>query len=148
VTSRLLRSADETAALGADIARALAGRAGAVLYLEGPLGSGKTTLARGLLRAVGVAGAIRSPTYTLLELYEPAGRRVVHLDLYRLNDARELEPLGLRDYPADRWWWLVEWPERAGARLPPPDLRVALSHDPAGRRATVAGPAAAALAGP
>jgi tRNA threonylcarbamoyladenosine biosynthesis protein TsaE len=142
VTARLLRNAEETAALGAAIARGLGDRTGAVIYLEGPLGAGKTTLVRGLLRALGVTGTIRSPTYTLLEPYEPGGRSVVHLDLYRLADPRELESLGLRDYPRERCWWLVEWPERGGARLPEPDLRLRLAHDPAGRRVELSGPAA------
>jgi tRNA threonylcarbamoyladenosine biosynthesis protein TsaE len=138
----LLRDAEETAALGAAIARALGERPGAVVHLEGPLGAGKTTLARGLLRALGVTGTIRSPTYTLLEPYELGARTVVHLDLYRLNDPRELEPLGLRDYPRERCWWLIEWPERGGDRLPPPDLQLRLAHQPDGRRATLAGPVA------
>jgi tRNA threonylcarbamoyladenosine biosynthesis protein TsaE len=138
----LLRDAEETAALGAAVARALAERPGAVVHLEGPLGAGKTTLARGLLRELGVTGTIRSPTYTLLEPYELGDRTVVHLDLYRLNDPRELEPLGLRDYPRERCWWLIEWPERGGDRLPPPDLQLRLSHDPGGRRACLDGPAA------
>ena len=144
----LLRTAEDTAALGAAVARALADRAGAVIYLEGPLGAGKTTLARGLLRALGVTGTIRSPTYTLLEPYEVAGRTLVHLDLYRLNDPRELESLGLRDYPRERCWWLIEWPERGGQRLPQPDLRLALAHDGAGRRVELAGPAAVAVMPP
>ena len=135
-----LRSADDTTALGAAIASALAGRAGAVIYLKGPLGAGKTTVARGLLRALGVRGTIRSPTYTLLEPYDCAGRTLVHLDLYRLKDATELEPLGLRDYPPEQCWWLIEWPERAAARLPAPDLAVTLAHDGAARRADLAGP--------
>lgn len=142
MTTLTLKSAEDTAALGAAVARALLDRAGAVLYLQGPLGAGKTTLARGLLRALGVQGAIRSPTYTLLEPYDIGGRTLVHLDLYRLNDERELEPLGLRDYPPERCWWLVEWPERGGARLPPADLVVTLAHDGATRRAALAGPAA------
>lgn len=145
MTALLLHSAEETAALGAAVAAALAGRAGAVVHLEGPLGAGKTTLARGLLRALGVTGAIRSPTYTLLEPYEISGRSLVHLDLYRLGGERELESLGLRDYPPERCWWLIEWPERAGGRLPPPDLRIELAHDPAGRRAALSGPAAASV---
>jgi tRNA threonylcarbamoyladenosine biosynthesis protein TsaE len=145
MTTLALRSPEDTAALGAAVARALAGRAGAVLYLQGPLGAGKTTLARGLLRALGVEGAIRSPTYTLLEPYEIGDRSLVHLDLYRLNDERELEPLGLRDYPPERCWWLVEWPERAGSRLPAADLVVTLTHEGAARRAGLAGPAAAAV---
>ena len=143
MTSLLLDDAEGTAALGASIARALAGRPGAVIYLEGPLGAGKTTLARGLLRELGVTGAIRSPTYTLLEPYEMSGRSLVHLDLYRLTDERELEPLGLRDYPPERCWWLIEWPERAAARLPPADLSVTLAHAGNGRRAELSG----ALAG-
>lgn len=141
----LLDNAEATASLGAAVAKALGNRAGGVVYLEGPLGAGKTTLARGLLRALGVSGAIRSPTYTLLEPYEIAGKSLVHLDLYRLVDERELEPLGLRDYPPERCWWLVEWPERGGGRLPASDLRIQLAHDAGGRRATVSGPLAAGL---
>lgn len=148
MSDRLLRSAEDTAALGAAIARALGDRPGAVIYLEGPLGAGKTTLARGLLRALGVQGTIRSPTYTLLEPYDASGRTLVHLDLYRLREPGELESLGLRDYPRERCWWLIEWPERAGDRLPEPDLRVVLAHDPAGRWARLAGPAAAAVGAP
>ena len=143
-----LRTADDTAALGASVAGALAGRAGAVIFLEGPLGAGKTTLARGLLRALGVTGAIRSPTYTLLEPYEIAGSSLIHLDLYRLAGERELEPLGLRDHPPERCWWLVEWPERGEGRLPPPDLRIALAHEAAGRSARLSGPAAALVRPP
>ena len=145
-----LGSAEDTAALGAAVAGALAGRSGGVVYLSGPLGAGKTTLARGVLRALGVRGAIRSPTYTLLEPYElaggGAGALLVHLDLYRLADERELEPLGLRDYPPERCWWLVEWPERAAGRLPPADLHVTLAHDGERRRAGLSGPLAAAVA--
>jgi tRNA threonylcarbamoyladenosine biosynthesis protein TsaE len=141
-----LRSADDTAALGAAIASALSGRVGAVIYLSGPLGAGKTTVARGLLRALGVQGVIRSPTYTLLEPYDCAGRTLVHLDLYRLKDDTELEPLGLRDYPPERCWWLIEWPERAARRLPGADLTVTLVHDGPMRRAELGGPQAAAVA--
>jgi tRNA threonylcarbamoyladenosine biosynthesis protein TsaE len=146
VTALQLPSAEATTALGAAIAVTLADRPGGVICLRGPLGAGKTTVARGLLRALGVRGAIRSPTYTLLEPYEMPGRTLVHLDLYRLADARELEPLGLRDYPPERCWWLIEWPERAAARLPPADLDATLSHDGAGRRAALGGPLAAGVA--
>jgi tRNA threonylcarbamoyladenosine biosynthesis protein TsaE len=142
----LLRSAEDTTALGAAIAATLADLPGGVIYLQGPLGAGKTTVARGLLRALGVSGAIRSPTYTLLEPYDAAGKLLVHLDLYRLNDERELEPLGLRDYPPERCWWLVEWPERAAGRMPPADLSVTLAHEANGRRAELAGPHAPAVA--
>ena len=146
MTSLALRSAEDTTALGAAIAAAIGDRPGGVIYLHGPLGAGKTTVARGLLRALGVRGAIRSPTYTLLEPYELPGRLLVHLDLYRLADERELEPLGLRDYPPERCWWLVEWPERAAARLPAADLSVVLSHEGDGRHAVLSGRPAAAVA--
>lgn len=146
MTPLALRSAEDTTALGAAIAAELAGGGGGVIELRGPLGAGKTTLARGLLRALGVTGAIRSPTYTLLEPYDIGGRALVHLDLYRLNDERELEPLGLRDYPAESCWWLVEWPERAGGRLPAADLVVTLSHEGPARSAALGGPLAAAVA--
>lgn len=111
----------------------------AVVHLHGDLGAGKSTLARAWLRALGVTGAIRSPTYTLVEHYSlaadpdpgPAGE-ALHLDLYRIGDGAELEFLGLDD--TDAALWLVEWPERGGASLPPADLRVALAIEGDGRR--------------
>lgn len=136
---KLLRSAAETEAYGASLAPIVQGRNGGVLYLEGALGAGKTTLTRGLLRALGVTGSIRSPTYTLLEPYEIGHRPLLHMDLYRLNDPLELEQLGLRDYPPSRCWWLVEWPERGAGLLPSPDLRIVLSHEPDGRGAVSTG---------
>lgn len=145
MNEHLLRSAEETAALGAQLAVALRARPGLVLYLEGPLGAGKTTLVRGLLRELGVTGTIRSPTYTLLEPYEVGGKTLIHLDLYRIKDASELEALGLRDYAPEACWWLIEWPEQGAPRLPPPELRVRLALDPQGRRASLSGPAAGAI---
>ncbi len=140
---KLLRSAAETEALGASLAPLVKRYPGGVLYLEGALGAGKTTLTRGLLRALGVRGSIRSPTYTLLEPYEIENRPLLHLDLYRLNDPRELEQIGLRDYSPSQCWWLVEWPERGAGFLPPPDLRIALSHESGGRSAVWSGMRAA-----
>jgi len=99
----------------------------AVLYLTGDLGAGKTTFARGFLHALGVSGAIHSPTYTLLEAYETASATVVHLDLYRLRDMAELEPLGLRDLAVPGHVWLVEWPERGAGGLPPADIQITFS---------------------
>jgi tRNA threonylcarbamoyladenosine biosynthesis protein TsaE len=119
----------ETEELGAKLATALPqGRdALTVVYLTGDLGAGKTTLARGFLHASGVSGTIHSPTYTLLESYETPAMTVVHLDLYRLRDPSELEPLGLRDLAKPGYVWLIEWAERGGAELPPADLEVRLA---------------------
>ena len=104
----------------------------AAVYLHGDLGAGKSTLARAWLRALGVTGTIRSPTYTLVERYPLAAGEALHLDLYRIGDGAELEFLGLDD--TDAALWLVEWPERAGHSLPAADLLVALSIEGDGRR--------------
>ncbi len=108
----------------------------AMVHLHGDLGAGKSTLARALLRALGVTGAIRSPTYTLVERYPLAsGGEALHLDLYRIGDAGELEFLGLD--AADAVLWLVEWPERGSRGLLPADLRVELGVDGMARSAAL-----------
>ena len=110
----------------------------AVMQLQGDLGAGKSTLARALLRALGVQGAIRSPTYTLVERYPLAdGHEAWHLDLYRIGNAQELDFLGLDEGSASLW--LVEWPERGAGALPPTDLEVALDIQGQGRRARLTG---------
>lgn len=86
--------------------------------LQGPLGSGKSTFARALLRSLGVSGRIKSPTYGVLELYPLAWGGALHLDLYRLQDPRELDALALRELRTPQRIGLVEWPERVGAALP------------------------------
>lgn len=127
----LLTDPAATDALGARVARQIAESAagGGVIYLHGPLGAGKTSFARALLRTLGVTGTVRSPTFTLMEIYETAAARVLHLDLYRLSGPGELYGLGLDEYPPDAWWWLVEWPECGAGVLPAPwlELRLALS---------------------
>ena len=132
----VLELADEAAtrALGAALATAAEG--GGVLLLHGDLGAGKTTLARGFLRARGHDGSVRSPTYTLLEPYLLADGAVYHLDLYRLADAGELEFLGLRDLDEPGATFLVEWPERGRGALPTADLEVTLDYAGSGRQAT------------
>lgn len=118
------------------LARALADTQppGAVVLLQGDLGAGKSTLARAWLRRLGVTGAIRSPTYTLVERYRlPAGGEAVHLDLYRIGDAGELEFLGLDD--AHAALWLVEWPRHGLGALPAADLEIELTLSGDGRRA-------------
>jgi tRNA threonylcarbamoyladenosine biosynthesis protein TsaE len=123
------KTAEETEAFGARLASARPQRDDlfGVVYLTGDLGAGKTTLARGFLRALGVAGAVRSPTYTLVEVYETGGLTTVHLDLYRLSDPAELDHLGLREWAQKGHLWLIEWPERGSGRLPGADLAVVLS---------------------
>jgi tRNA threonylcarbamoyladenosine biosynthesis protein TsaE len=106
-----------------------------VVYLHGDLGTGKTTLARGLLHALGEQGAVRSPTYGLLAEYTTPAGPVLHLDLYRLRSPSELVALGLADYLAGSRLWMIEWPEQAaGQGLPPADLEIALEVEGAGRR--------------
>jgi tRNA threonylcarbamoyladenosine biosynthesis protein TsaE len=122
------RSGEQTEALGARLAQAVPSLAdaAATVHLQGNLGSGKTTFARGMLHAFGVRGTVRSPTYTLLERYETRELVVVHLDLYRVRDPAELEHLGLRELHRPEHLWVIEWPERAGGRLPDPDVCVEL----------------------
>ena len=130
-----LPDADATARLAA--ALAASAPATAAVHLRGDLGAGKSTLARAWLRTLGVQGAIRSPTYTLVERYPlDDGREALHLDLYRIGDAGELEFLGLDG--VDAALWLVEWPERGGRGLPPPDLEVSLGISGSGRDAALA----------
>lgn len=133
-----LPDAEATAALGAALARTRPRPA--VVHLHGDLGAGKSTLARGLLRALGVAGAIRSPTYTLIEPYHlEDGEEAVHLDLYRIAAADELEFLGLDALAAQASLWLVEWPDRGLGALPEADLAVHLKVAGEGREARLEG---------
>ncbi len=99
-----------------------------VIYLQGDLGTGKTSLIRGLLRGLGHVGPVRSPTYTLLEPYELQSIYLYHLDLYRLADPEELELLGLRDLLEPQSVLCVEWPERGRGVLPQPDLTIRIEH--------------------
>lgn len=126
---------EQMQALGQAIGRAIdPAEAAAVVTLEGELGAGKTTLVGGILRAYGIPGPIRSPTYTLIEPYESAGeaagRQVYHLDLYRLVDPREVEPLGIRDLLTAGTVLLIEWPSRAAGALPAVDLEIRIDYLP------------------
>jgi tRNA threonylcarbamoyladenosine biosynthesis protein TsaE len=132
----LTHSGEETEALGARLlgARPVPGAPCRVVLLSGELGAGKSTFARGVLRALGAHGAIKSPSYTLVETYELQDVNAVHLDLYRLIDPAELEHLGLADYHRPGFLWLIEWPERGAGRLPAPDLRFEFSITEQGHR--------------
>jgi len=123
--------------VGAALARALGG--GMVITLEGDLGVGKTTLVRGVLRACGWTGGVKSPTYSLVEYYPFSSLYLYHFDFYRFADPSEWETAGLSDYFRSDSACLVEWPERVAGLLPTPDVRLVLAHLPqaAGRSLAV-----------
>ena len=97
-----------------------------LITLSGNLGAGKTTLTRGFIHAIGHEGAVKSPTYTLVEPYDINGRSIIHFDLYRLSDPEEFEFLGFRDYLDGSTLCLIEWPEKAKKFLPEPDLAISI----------------------
>ncbi len=127
-----------TQALGARIAASL--KVGDAVALEGDLGAGKTTLARAILHALGVTEEVPSPTFTLVQIYETPRLTVRHYDLYRIENAAEVEELGLEE-ALDDGAALIEWPERAISWLPADRLHVALSIEGAARNARISGPA-------
>ncbi|MCW8355477.1 tRNA (adenosine(37)-N6)-threonylcarbamoyltransferase complex ATPase subunit type 1 TsaE [Marinomonas pontica] len=122
-------------ALGGALSSVLLG--GGVVYLEGDLGMGKTTLVRGVLHGLGHTGPVKSPTYTLVEPYEMAALEVYHFDLYRVADAEELEFMGIRDYFTDDSLCLIEWAEMGRGILPEADLIVSLSLIKQGRHVVI-----------
>ncbi|ABM23508.1 MULTISPECIES: tRNA (adenosine(37)-N6)-threonylcarbamoyltransferase complex ATPase subunit type 1 TsaE [Shewanella] len=126
-----LNNEDDTIAVGQQLARYI--KAPLTLYLTGDLGAGKTTLSRGLIQGLGHQGAVKSPTYTLVEPYELNGVEIYHFDLYRLNDPEELEFMGIRDYFSDKSLCIVEWPDKGEGLLPDADIHLHLSYVNSGR---------------
>ena len=108
-------------------------RVGDVLHLLGPLGAGKTTVARGVLAGVGYSGAVKSPTYTIVEPYELSGKTIYHVDLYRLTTPCELDAMGFEAYYHSGAILLIEWPECGQGFLMPPTLEISLSYTEPGR---------------
>jgi tRNA threonylcarbamoyladenosine biosynthesis protein TsaE len=133
--SRYLAAEADTLALGAELARGL--KPGMVIYLAGQLGAGKTTLARGVLRGLGYGGKVKSPTFTLVELYKISRLYLYHFDFYRFDDPRELADAGFRDYFNPHSVCLVEWPEKAAAGLPAADVSVSMRLEATGRRVEI-----------
>lgn len=130
-----LIDAQATEALGAVLAQRL--EPGAVVHLSGDLGAGKTTLARGLLRALGVVGHIKSPTFTIVEPYNAPKFPVYHFDFYRFSDPAQWDEAGFDEYFDAASVVLVEWPERVAGKLTAPDLQVELAIADTGHSATL-----------
>lgn len=139
----MLSDESDTVALAQKLADLLCDRHAAMpkpggrIHLRGELGTGKTTLARALLRAAGVQGRIKSPSYALLESYNVSSLYFYHFDFYRFSDAQEWQDAGFREMLDENTIVLIEWPEQAGANLPPPDLDILLEHAGTGRRASI-----------
>ena len=129
-----LENESETEKLGGELAALVkTSDRGVTVFLDGDLGMGKTTLSRGVVRGLGHKGAVKSPTYTLVEPYEELEPPVYHFDLYRLGDPEELEYMGIRDYFSGQSFCLIEWPERGKGVLPDPDLEIHLERQGDGR---------------
>ncbi|MGJ0483678.1 MAG: tRNA (adenosine(37)-N6)-threonylcarbamoyltransferase complex ATPase subunit type 1 TsaE [Methylomicrobium sp.] len=128
---RYLDSTEATERFGAALWRLLPSKC--LVFLYGDLGAGKTTLVRGFLQAAGHLGAVKSPTYTLVEEYQVGERKIYHFDLYRLADPEELEWIGIRDYLEEESICLVEWPGMGKGMLPAADVSIRLGVQDAGR---------------
>ena len=126
-----LDSKEQTEKFGADLFNKLSGKV--LIFLEGDLGVGKTTLVRGFLRASGYGGVVKSPTYNLVEEYCIDQLKVFHFDLYRVTDPEELEWIGIRDYFDQDAICFVEWPDKGEGFLPAPDKVIKLAVKSSGR---------------
>lgn len=132
---RYLDTTEETERFGAELWTILPSKC--LIFLQGQLGAGKTTLVRGFLRAAGFSGTVKSPTYTLVEEYLINNQKIVHFDLYRLTDPEELEWIGIRDYFDQNCICFIEWPGMGKGFLPEPDWIITLSNEGLGRLLTL-----------
>lgn len=126
-----LNNTEETERFGARLWELLPRKC--LVFLQGDLGAGKTTMVRGFLRAAGFSGAVKSPTYTLVEEYTLTDRQVFHFDLYRVADPEELEWIGIRDYFDQEAVCFIEWPSMGKGYLPEPDVVITLTPEKNGR---------------
>ncbi len=129
-----LANEEETLALARKFSQVL--QAPLVVYLEGELGAGKTAFCRGVIQAMGHSGAVKSPTYTLVEPYQLQGWRIHHFDLYRLADPEELEYMGIRDYFSEDTLNFIEWPDKGYGWLPGADIEIRIEYAGTGRKLT------------
>ncbi len=130
-----LNSPQQTEMFGAALGRALPEQC--IIFLHGDLGAGKTSLVRGVMRGAGFNGAVKSPTYTLVEEYQLQQRLIFHFDLYRLKDPEELEWIGIDDYFQQTAQCFIEWPEMGEGELPPADLEITLTMPSEGRNLAI-----------
>jgi tRNA threonylcarbamoyladenosine biosynthesis protein TsaE len=135
MAEHLIDLPDEVASLALGAALAAGAGGGLVLHLSGELGTGKTTVVRGLVRALGHPGRVKSPSYARVEPYTLSRLHLYHFDLYRLKDGAEWLSSGFQEHFGPDALCVVEWPERAGGSLAPPDLSLRLEYDGAGRKA-------------
>lgn len=129
-----LANEEETLALAKKFSQVL--QTPLVVYLQGELGAGKTAFCRGIIQALGHSGAVKSPTYTLVEPYQLQGWRIHHFDLYRLADSEELEYMGIRDYFSEDTLNFIEWPDKGYGWLPGADIEIRIEYAGTGRKLT------------